>query len=99
MVCVKAEDNKQTHQKPADNFPTAINNKDIIKEMTDWNSRQCDRQAMNPQAGCPCLDPLIMSQRGTISNWLVNIRSCGTSYQAPYGMYYKIMRSDYVLLH
>ncbi len=31
MPCVKAEDDKQTRQEPANRFPTAINNKDIIK--------------------------------------------------------------------
>lgn len=35
MARVKAEDNRQTNQEQANHFPTVINNKDIIKEMTD----------------------------------------------------------------
>lgn len=38
------------------------------------------------------------SQHRAIRNWLAYIHSCGVSYWAPYGVYYMIMRFDYVVL-
>lgn len=38
------------------------------------------------------------SQHIAIRNWLAYIHSCGMSHRAPYGIYYEIMRLDYVLL-
>ena len=71
------------------------NHMDIIKEKTDWNAEgQADT---DKTPGRPCLD-FRHRQCIAISNWLAHSHSCGMWYQAPYGMYYKMMKSDYVLL-
>lgn len=46
MSRVKAEENRPTYQEQANHFPTVINNEDIIKEMTDWNAQETDRQVV-----------------------------------------------------
>lgn len=95
MPRVKTEDNRHTRWAQANYFPTTINSGDSIKEMTDWDARQCDSQTIPPTDGFVPVQNSRWSEPTRGDKQSPGLRS-QLRLVEPYGRFYKIMRFDYV---